>query len=304
MLEILEFLRVEPAAAIAAAGVLGLLIGSFLNVVILRLPARLEYRWRLDALEVLQGEGSGDAAIVASAAAAGTPGTQAAPPGLVMQRSHCPKCGALIRAWDNIPLLSYLVLGGKCRACKTPISKQYPLVEALTGIATALCVWRFGVGFEALMAMGFTWTMIALAGIDFRTQLLPDLMTLPLLWVGLLLSLLPLWATPTQAILGGAIGYLSLWSVYWGFKLLTGKEGMGYGDFKLLAALGACLGVAAILPIILLSSIVGAVLGAALLGFRGRDSQQPMPFGPFLAAAGWVYLLFWPNIKPWIPLFS
>ncbi len=278
-----------PAVAIATAACVGLIVGSFLNVVILRLPPLLEYRWRLEAADVL-GDGASDVG--------------ASPPGLVADRSRCPQCQAQIRAYDNVPLLSYLWLRGRCRACGVRISPQYPLVELLTAVATALCVWRFGVGFEALAAIGLSWCLVALAGIDARTQLLPDSLTLPLLWAGLLLSQAPLFVDPAQAIVGAAVGYLSLWSVYWGFKLLTGKEGMGYGDFKLLGALGAWFGAGAILPIILLSSVVGAVVGGTMMALRGQDSQVPMPFGPFIAAAGFMYLIFAPQIRAWLPIFA
>lgn len=278
-----------PAVAIAAAGVVGLIVGSFLNVVILRLPPMLDFRWRLEAAEIL-GQSAADIG--------------PAPPGLVAERSCCPQCGKLIKAYDNIPVLSYLLLRGRCRACGLRISAQYPLVELGTAIATALCVWRFGIGFEALAAVGMSWCLIALSGIDARTQLLPDGLTLPLLWTGLLLSLAPLSITPAQAIVGASVGYLSLWSVYWLFKLLTGKEGMGYGDFKLLGALGAWFGASSILPIILMSSVVGAVVGGSMMALRGRDSQVPMPFGPFIAAAGFVYLVFAPQVRAWLPMFA
>ena len=278
-----------PAVAIAAAGVIGLIVGSFLNVVILRLPPMLDFRWRLEAAEIL-GQSAGDIG--------------PAPPGLVAERSCCPQCGKLIKAYDNIPVLSYLMLRGRCRACGLRISAQYPLVELGTAIATALCVWRFGVGFEALAAIGMSWCLVALSGIDARTQLLPDGLTLPLLWAGLLLSLVPLSITPAQAIVGASVGYLSLWSVYWLFKLLTGKEGMGYGDFKLLGALGAWFGASSILPIILMSSVVGAIVGGSMMALRGRDSQVPMPFGPFIAAAGFVYLVFAPQVRAWLPMFA
>lgn len=271
------------------AGGVGLIVGSFLNVVILRLPPVLDYRWRLEAAEIL---GQTPEAL------------GPVPPGLVVERSCCPQCGNTIKAYDNIPLLSYLILRGRCRACGLRISAQYPLVELGTAIATALCVWRFGIGFEALAAVGMSWCLIALSGIDFRTQLLPDGLTLPLLWAGLLLSLVPMTVTPGQAIVGAAVGYLSLWSVYWLFKLLTGKEGMGYGDFKLLGALGAWFGASSILPIILMSSVVGAVVGGSLMALRGRDSQVPMPFGPFIAAAGFVYLVFAPQVRAWLPMFA
>ena len=273
--------------AIAAAAALGLIVGSFLNVVILRLPPMLEYRWRLEASEILGGD---DASGLSP------------PPGLVAERSRCPQCQTQIRAVDNIPVLSYLVLRGRCRACGLRISPQYPLVELATAVATALCVWRFGVGTEALAAIGLTWTLIALTGIDARTQLLPDSLTLPLLWAGLLISLIPLFVGAPQAIVGAAAGYLSLWSVYWVFKLLPGKAGMRYGHFKLLGALGAWFGAGAILPIILMSSVVGAVVGGTIMAVRGQDSQVPMPFGPFIAAAGFGWLIFAPQLRGWLPI--
>lgn len=283
----LELLQGSPAAAIATAGVIGLIVGSFLNVVILRLPVMMEYRWRREAAEIL-GDSTTDADV--------------APPGLVAERSCCPKCSAQIRAYDNIPVLSYLLLRGRCRACGNRISLQYPLVELATAVATALCIWRFGMTLEGYAAVGMTWCLIALTGIDVRTQLLPDGLTLPLLWAGLLLSLAPIQVSPSQAIVGAAAGYLSLWSVYWMFKLITGKEGMGYGDFKLLGALGAWFGAGAILPLILMSSVVGALIGGALMLFSGRDSQVPMPFGPFIAGAGFIYLVFAPQLHAWFPM--
>ncbi|MCI1729420.1 MAG: prepilin peptidase [Chiayiivirga sp.] len=275
----LAYFAASPALAIASAFAFGLLVGSFLNVVILRLPRRLQWQWERDSRELLEIEAPAD-----------TP--EAAPPGIVVERSHCPKCGHALAAWENIPLLSFLALGGKCRGCKTPISWQYPAVELITGVLFALVVWRFGLGYQSLAALAFTALLVAMSGIDLRTTLLPDDLTLPLLWLGLLLSLVPVFAAPTQAILGAVVGYLSLWSVYWAFKLLTGKEGMGYGDFKLLAAIGAWCGVSAILPVLLMSSLVGAVIGSIWLALKGRDRATPIPFGPYLAVAGWIQL-FW-----------
>ena len=185
----------------------------------------------------------------------------------------------------------WLLLRGCCRYCQATISIQYPLVELLSGVLSAVIVWKFGPSWPAVAGLPLTWTLIALSGIDFRTQLLPDQLTLPLLWLGLLLALLPMFVAAPSAIIGAAIGYLSLWSVYWLFKLLTGKEGMGYGDFKLLAALGAWMGPVALLPIVLLSSLIGALIGGSLIVLRKRDSQIPMPFGPFIAAAGWVWFV-------------
>ncbi|HPA02139.1 MAG TPA: A24 family peptidase [Chiayiivirga sp.] len=298
-----------PALAIAGAAAFGLLVGSFLNVVILRLPARLEWQWRQEAREMLEEAeggsveeprqeqelpltpalspiGNGGEGVKAEA------GTADAPPGIVVEGSHCLKCGHKLAAWENIPLLSFLVLGGRCRGCKARISWQYPAVEALTGLLFALVVWRYGVSWQAgamLVATGF---FVAMSGIDARTTLLPDVLTLTLLWFALLLSLVPVFVSPGEAILGAAVGYLSLWSVYWGFKLLTGKEGMGFGDFKLLAAIGAFCGWKAILPVVLMSSVIGALVGLSLIFIQGRDRATPIPFGPYLAAAGWVQMLY------------
>ena len=277
----IEYFLANKALLIGSAFLFGLLVGSFLNVVILRLPAWLEWRWKSDCREMLELEPL-DAA--------------EKPPGIVVQSSRCPKCGHKLAAWENIPLLSFLLLRGRCRGCKTPISWQYPLVELLTGVAFAVVVWQFGATWQSLAVLVFTGMAIGMSGIDMRTTLLPDGMTLPLLWLGLLVSLVPLFVSPADAIIGATVGYLSLWSVYWGFKLLTGKEGMGYGDFKLLAAIGAWCGVNAILPVVLISSLIGAIVGGAWLAIRGRDRATPIPFGPFLAAAGWVQLVFAPDL--------
>jgi len=259
----------------ALAAVLGLLVGSFLNVVILRLPERMAAEWRREARDVLELEGA----------------DEVLPPGIVREPSHCPHCRHPLSAADNIPLFGWLLLGGRCRYCKTKISIQYPLVELLSGVLSAVVVWKLGPTWPALAGLVLTWALVALSGIDFRTQLLPDQLTLPLLWLGLLLALKPLFVEPTTAILGAAIGYLSLWSVYWLFKLLTGKEGMGHGDFKLLAALGAWMGPLAILPIVLLSSLIGAIVGGSLIALSRHERGVPMPFGPFIAMAGWVWFI-------------
>ena len=260
---------------IAFAGVLGLVVGSFLNVVILRLPERMAAGWRQEAREVLELEVD----------------TEPLPPGIVREPSHCPQCKHPLSVLDNIPLFGWLLLRGRCRYCQAPISIQYPLVELLSGLLSAVIVWKFGPSWAALAGLLLTWTLIALSGIDFRTQLLPDQLTFPLLWLGLLLALLPMFVTAPSAIIGAAIGYLSLWSVYWLFKLLTGKEGMGYGDFKLLAALGAWMGPVSLLPIILLSSLVGALVGGSLIVLHRHKREVPMPFGPFIAAAGWIWFV-------------
>lgn len=262
-------------AWVPIAAVLGLLIGSFLNVVILRLPTRLDALWRREAHDVLGLE------------VTETP----LPPGIVRESSHCPHCKHPLAAQDNIPLFSWLWLRGRCRYCKASISIQYPIVELLTAVLSAIIVWKYGPTWTALAGLFLTWALVALSGIDFRTQLLPDQITLPLLWAGLLLSLWHLFAKPESAILGAAIGYLSLWSVYWLFKLLTGKEGMGFGDFKLLAALGAWMGPSALLPVILLSSLVGALIGGGMIALRKHAREVPIPFGPFIAMAGWIWFV-------------
>ena len=265
----------NPTAATSAALVFGLLVGSFINVVILRLPKRLEWQWKQDSRELLGITDTYDPA----------------PPGIVVEGSHCPHCGHKLAAWENIPLLSYLALGGKCRSCKTRISWQYPFVELLTGLLFAACIWRFGAGMEGGLALVFTGLLVAMAGIDLRTTWLPDSLTQPLLWIGLLASLITVYVNPVSSILGATAGYLSLWSVYKLFKLVTGKEGMGYGDFKLLAALGAWCGIKAILPILLMSSLVGAIIGSAWLLMKGKDRSTQIPFGPYLAIAGWIQFI-------------
>jgi leader peptidase (prepilin peptidase)/N-methyltransferase len=262
-----------------------LLIGSFLNVVIHRVPIMLEREWRSQAQEIL------------------TPDPQHKPPAqpkynLVVPRSGCPKCGAMITAAQNIPVISYLVLKGKCAKCGAPISARYPVVELGTAILSALVAWKFGFVWYTAAALLLTWVLIALTGIDIDHQLLPDNMTLPLVWLGLLLSLaatipeIGLPVDPRSSIIGAAAGYLSLWSIYHAFRLLTGKEGMGYGDFKLFAALGAWLGWQMLLPIILLAAFTGAVIGILMIALRGRDRNIPIPFGPYLAAAGWIALMW------------
>ena len=271
----IEALAGNPTAATLAALVLGLLVGSFLNVVILRLPKRLEWQWKQDSREML----------------GLTETYEPAPPGIVVESSHCPHCSHKLAAWENLPLLSFMLLRGKCRQCSTPISWQYPLVELTTGVLFAACVWRFGVTWEAGFGLVFTGFLVAMSGVDLRTTYLPDQLTLPLLWIGLLLSLVTAFVDPVSSILGAAVGYLSLWSVYWLFKLVTGKEGMGYGDFKLLAALGAWCGIKAILPILLVSSVVGAIIGSAWLLIKGKDRATQIPFGPYLAIAGWIQFI-------------
>jgi len=286
------------AAWIALACLLGLLIGSFLNVVIHRLPVMLERQWR------------------AQCAGLDAPGAAPHPSfkryDLIVPRSACPACHAPIRAWHNIPVMSWLWLRGRCADCGARIGSRYPLIELLCALLTAAVAWRFGVGWQALGAALVTWTLIALTGIDLDHQLLPDALTLPLLWGGLLASLgasaLPpdsLPVSPAEAIIGAAAGYLSLWAVYHLFRLCTGKEGMGYGDFKLLAALGAWLGWRMLLPIVLCSAAVGALVGIALIVAGKRGRGVPLPFGPFLAAAGWLAMMWGPQwVSAYFRLYS
>ena len=281
-----------PAAWVAVIFILSLVIGSFLNVVIHRVPIMLDREWRAQAQEILR-EKQGDVALPAESKTEPQPKYNLAVP-----RSGCPKCGAMITAAQNIPVISYLLLKGKCASCGARISARYPLVELGTAILSALVAWKFGFVWYTAAALVLTWVLIALTGIDIDTQLLPDNMTLPLLWLGLLLSLaatIPDIGLPVDtrsSIIGAVAGYLSLWSVYHAFRLLTGKEGMGYGDFKLFAALGAWLGWQMLLPIILLAAFTGAVLGILMIALRGRDRNIPIPFGPYLAAAGWIALMW------------
>ena len=255
--------------------VLGLCVGSFLNVVIHRLPLMMEREWTAQCAE-LRGEVAPDHA----------------PLNLSQPRSRCPACGQAISALQNIPLLSFLWLRGRCAACSTRISWRYPLVELFCGLATAYCALHFGFSFAAAAAMLFVWLMIAATGIDFDTQLLPDSITLPLLWLGLLVNLIGGPVDLRSALIGAMAGYLFLWSVYWMFRLVTGKEGMGYGDFKLLAAIGAWTGWQMLPLVVLLSSAIGAVVGISLIVFHKHGRDVPIPFGPYLAGAGLI-ALFW-----------
>jgi leader peptidase (prepilin peptidase)/N-methyltransferase len=254
---------------------MGLCVGSFLNVVIHRLPKIMQRDWEVQCAE-LRGEKT----------------AAQEPFNLALPRSRCPACAHPITALQNIPLASYIALGGKCAACGARISPRYPVIEALAGLAGAYAAWHFGFGLAAFASMAFLWSMIALAFIDFDTQLLPDSITLPLLWAGLVLNLGGTFTGLNSAVIGAAAGYLSLWSVYWGFRIITGKEGMGFGDFKLLAAIGAWLGWQMLPLVVLASSVVGAVAGIALMLFARHGRNVPIPFGPYLAVAGAV-ALFW-----------
>ncbi|HWQ37464.1 MAG TPA: A24 family peptidase [Burkholderiales bacterium] len=282
----LVFLQTHPGALAAVAGVFGLLVGSFINVVIHRLPRMMEREWREQAAKLAEESGSADCA----AALRGTPATTRY--NLIVPGSHCPKCGYRIRAWQNVPVISYLWLRGKCAGCGTAISARYPIVEAISGITAGYLAWRYGFSLAALGAALFAWSLIALTVIDIDTQFLPDDITLPLLWTGLLFNLGATFAPLFEAVIGAAAGYLSLWSVYWLFKMATGKEGMGFGDFKLLGAIGAWLGWKMLPLVILLSSFVGAAVGIALIALKRHKRGTPIPFGPYLAAAGLIALLW------------
>ncbi|MFZ4964992.1 prepilin peptidase [Pseudomonas sp. Mn2068] len=271
-----DFLASHPLAFVLFTLILGLIVGSFLNVIVWRLPKMLERDWRTQAHEVL-----------------GLPQSEpAATYNLLLPHSHCPHCNHPIRAWENLPLISYALLRGKCSCCKAPISKRYPLTELACGLLSAFVAWHFGFGWPAGLMLVLTWGLLAMSLIDADHQLLPDALVLPLLWLGLIANHFAVFTSLDDALWGAVAGYLSLWSVYWVFKLLTGKEGMGHGDFKLLAMLGAW-GGWQILPLtILLSSLVGAILGLILLRLRNAQTSTPIPFGPYLAIAGWIALLW------------
>jgi len=287
----------SPLLFTGSVFVLGLVVGSFLNVVIYRLPIMLEREWRSQAAELLR------STVVEPVTDTGTSAAVTAPAperfNLTTPRSACPTCKAPITAWQNIPVISWLALRGRCAACKARISARYPLVELATASLSAWVAWHYGFGAAAACALLVTWVLIALTGIDIDHQLLPDSITLPLMWAGLLAAAMigpiagsPLPVSTWDSIIGAAAGYVSLWLVFHAFRLVTGKEGMGYGDFKLFAALGAWLGWKLLPLVILLSAATGAVLGILMIALRGRDRAAPMPFGPYLAAAGWLALMY------------
>lgn len=289
--DVADLYAASPALFAGSVFLISLLIGSFLNVVIHRLPIMLEREWRAQAAEFVEDATTG----------ARAPEPSGAPEHytLVSPRSACPRCQAPITAWQNIPVLSWLALRGRCAACKAPISVRYPAVELTTAILSAWAAWHFGFGAAAACAVAVTWTLIALTGIDIDHQLLPDSITLPLVWAGLLAAVVigpipgtALPVSPRDAVIGAAAGYLSLWLVFHAFKLITGKEGMGYGDFKLFAALGAWLGWKLLPLVIVLAAATGALLGILMIVARGRDRAAPMPFGPYLAGAGWLAMMY------------
>jgi len=278
-MSIIDLLQSQPVTFVVTALILGLLVGSFLNVVIYRLPVMMNTEWQQQCNELLHPE-SAENNVETETFNLSTP------------RSRCPNCNHKIPYYENIPVFSYLFLKGKCSSCAEPISPRYALIELLTGILTAVVAWHFGFGWQAGAMMLLTWALIAMSFIDVDHQLLPDSITLPWLWLGLILSLFPIFVDTHTSLIGAAAGYLSLWSIFWLFKLVTGKEGMGYGDFKLLALLGAWMGWQLLPIVILLSSLVGAVIGVAMILILGRDRNIPIPFGPYLATAGWIAMLW------------
>ncbi|MCK5876292.1 MAG: prepilin peptidase [Candidatus Marithrix sp.] len=272
----MDYFIAEPNAVIIVAAIIGLIVGSFLNVVIYRLPIMMKRDWQNECAELL-----------------GTSTDIAAEKfNLSLPPSRCPNCSHAITSLENIPIISYILLRGRCSACQHKISTRYPIIEFFSMLLSAVVAWKFGYGWPLLGALLLTWTLLAASVIDFDHYLLPDQIVLPLLWLGILFNLFGTYTGLETSIVGAMAGYLVLWSVYWAFKLLTGKEGMGYGDFKLLAALGAWLGWLALPGIIFLSSLVGAVIGISLVILKIQDKNKPIPFGPFLATAGWLHLVW------------
>ena len=285
MQSIIEVMQSQLWFYLTTVGLVSLCVGSFLNVVIYRLPLMMQREWQSECRLLLDDELNNNQA---------KPKNTSEPFNLVKPNSTCPKCKTAIKPWQNIPIISWLILKGKCASCSNPISIRYPAIEAITALLSLVVAYTFGATEQALLYIVITWALVALTFIDIDHMLLPDQLTLPLVWLALIAAVAGITITPSDAIMGAAFGYLSLWSVFWLFKLLTGKEGMGYGDFKLLALFGALLGWQSLLTIILLSSVVGAIIGIALLSIQGKDKATPIPFGPYLAIAGWITLL-WGN---------
>lgn len=277
-----SFTSLPLAMQISVFVLFGLLVGSFLNVVILRLPKRIKWDWTEQSTEWLKIAPKDDTN---------------RPAGITHKASHCPNCKTKIKPWYNIPVIGYILLKGKCAACKQVISIRYPLVELVTAVLTGIVIWRFGVSIAGFLAIILTWTLIVQTGIDFDNQLLLDEITFPVLWLGLLASLMPVFVSPSDAIIGAAFGYLSLWSVFWLYKLFTGKEGMGFGDFKLLALMGAWLGWQLIPQIILMSTLIGSIVGITLIVTKKLNKEKPIPFGPYIAGAGFIALIWGDQIN-------
>ncbi|MBB1369966.1 A24 family peptidase [Pseudoalteromonas sp. SR45-4] len=288
MQSIIEVMQSQLWFYLTTIGLVSLCVGSFLNVVIYRLPLMMQREWQSECRLLLESELKSNKANTNEPFSSGLNSTF----NLVKPNSTCPKCKTAIKAWQNIPIISWLFLKGKCASCSNPISARYPIVEAITALLSLVVAHKLGATEQALLYIAITWALVALTFIDIDHMLLPDQITLPLVWLALIAAVLGYTVNPTDAIIGTACGYLSLWSVFWLFKLLTGKEGMGYGDFKLLAVFGALLGWQSLLTIILLSSVVGAIIGIALLTIQGKDKATPIPFGPYLAIAGWITMLW------------
>lgn len=284
MQSIIEVMQSQLWFYLTTIGLVSLCVGSFLNVVIYRLPLMMQREWQSECRLLLESELKSNKADESESLNSTF--------NLVKPNSTCPKCKTAIKAWQNIPVVSWLFLKGKCASCSNPISARYPIVEAITALLSLVVAYSFGATEQALLYIAITWALVALTFIDIDHMLLPDQITLPLVWLALIAAVFGYTVTPADAIIGAACGYLSLWSVFWLFKLLTGKEGMGYGDFKLLAVFGALLGWQSLLTIILLSSVVGAIIGIALLTIQGKDKATPIPFGPYLAIAGWITMLW------------
>ncbi|AQQ00190.1 prepilin peptidase [Pseudoalteromonas aliena] len=282
MQSIIEVMQSQLWFYLTTIGLVSLCVGSFLNVLIYRLPLMMQKEWQSECRILLEGDLKNSAPL------------NATPFNLVKPNSTCPHCKTAIKPWQNIPIISWLALKGKCASCQNTIAARYPLVEAITALLSLAVAYTVGANEQALLYILITWALVALTFIDIDHMLLPDQLTLPLVWLALIASVMGYTISPSDAIIGAACGYLSLWSVFWLFKLLTGKEGMGYGDFKLLAVFGALLGWQSLLTIILLSSVVGAIIGITLLSIQGKDKATPIPFGPYLAIAGWIAML-WGN---------
>ncbi|NND89354.1 MAG: prepilin peptidase [Granulosicoccus sp.] len=296
-MSIVDLFQHNAAAFYGVVAFVSLVVGSFLNVVIHRLPIMMERAWRegLEELEPVPATGT-----MATDTPARNPAAEATETfNLAVPRSRCPSCEKEISVWQNIPILSYLLLGGKCANCRTRISARYPIVEFVTMLLSLIVAWQLGPTPQAVLGIVVTWFFVSMSMIDVDHQLLPDAMTLPLMWIGLLAALVPVFADLRSAVIGAAAGYLVLWLVYQLFRIATGKEGMGYGDFKLLAAIGALLGWQALPVVILLSSLVGAIVGIAIIAVTGRDRNIPIPFGPYLAAAGWIAMLWGEALSAW-----
>ncbi|TMO04815.1 A24 family peptidase [Pseudoalteromonas sp. S558] len=282
MQSIIEVMQSQLWFYLTTIGLVSLCVGSFLNVVIYRLPLMMQKEWQSECRILLEDDLKNSAPL------------NTTPFNLVKPNSTCPHCKTAIKPWQNIPIISWLALKGKCASCQNTIAARYPLVEAITALLSLAVAYTVGANEQALLYILITWALVALTFIDIDHMLLPDQLTLPLVWLALIASVMGYTISPSDAIIGAACGYLSLWSVFWLFKLLTGKEGMGYGDFKLLTVFGALLGWQSLLTIILLSSVVGAIIGITLLSIQGKDKATPIPFGPYLAIAGWITML-WGN---------